>query len=56
MSRLEVAGEVSDVQAHGGDVWIEEVEMVVITELDERLPVQYGFWSSEVLSCLLKLM
>ena len=51
-----------DVQAHGGDVWIEEEEIVVITELDERLPVGCGIWkywgegvSSEVLSCLLKL-
>ena len=33
----EAVGEVSDVQAHSGDVCIEEVEMVVITELDERL-------------------
>ena len=33
--------EVSDVQAHSGDVWIEEVEMVVITELYEGL-CQYG--------------
>ena len=29
--RLQVVGEVSDVQAHGGDVWIKEAEMVVIT-------------------------
>ena len=29
----EAAGEVGDVQAHGGDVWIKEVEMVVIAEL-----------------------
>ena len=35
--RQEDVGEVSDVQAHGGDIWIEEAEMVVITELDERL-------------------
>ena len=27
----------SDVQAHGGDVWIEEVEVVVITKLYEGL-------------------
>ena len=27
----------SDVQAHGGDVWIEEAEVVVITEPYEGL-------------------
>ena len=32
--------EVSDVQAQCGDVWIKEVEMVVITELDEGLCLQ----------------
>ena len=30
----------SDVQAHGGDIWIEEVEVVVITELYEGLCLQ----------------
>ena len=34
-----VVDEVSDVQAHDGDIWIEVVEMVVITELGERLYV-----------------
>ena len=34
---LEAAGDASDVQAHSGDVWSEEAEMVVITKLDERL-------------------
>ena len=33
-------GEVDDVQAHGGDVWIEEVEAVVIVELYEGLCLQ----------------
>ena len=33
----EVVGEVGDVQPHGGDIWIEEVKVVVIAELDERL-------------------
>ena len=45
-----------DVQAHGGDIWIEGAEVVVITELDERLclkvVVSGGTWvegmSSEV--------
>ena len=35
--RREVASEVSDEQAHGGDVWTDEAEMVIITELDESL-------------------
>ena len=35
--RREVVSEVSDVQAHGGDVWIKEAEVVVITELYEGL-------------------
>ena len=35
-----MASEMSDVQAHGGDVWIKEVEIVVITELYERLGLQ----------------
>ena len=30
-------GEVGDVQAHGGDIWIDEVEAVVIAELYEGL-------------------
>ena len=33
----EVAGDVGDVQVHGEDVWIEELEVEVIVELDERL-------------------
>ena len=33
----EAAGEVGDEQPHGGDVWIEEVGVAVIAELDERL-------------------
>ena len=32
--------EVGDVQAHGGDVWIEEVEAVVFAELYEELCLQ----------------
>ena len=32
-----MAGERGDVQLQGGDVWISEVEVGVITELDERL-------------------
>ena len=35
--RQEVAGEVGDQQSHGGDVWIDEVEVVVITKLYESL-------------------
>ena len=30
----------SDVQAHSGDIWIEEAEVVVITELFEGLGLQ----------------
>ena len=30
----------SDVQAQGGDIWIEEAEVVVITELYEGLGLQ----------------
>ena len=37
MCRQEAASEMSDVQAHGEDIWIEEAEMVVITELYEGL-------------------
>ena len=33
----DVVGEVGDVQAHIGDIWIKEAEVVVIAELDERL-------------------
>ena len=33
--RREAVSELSDVQEHGGDIWIEEAEMVVITELYE---------------------
>ena len=56
-------GEVSDVQAHSGDIWIEEVEVVVIAELYEGLGLQ-GVVSGvtraesghgEVLSSLMKL-
>ena len=35
--RREGAGDVGDVQIHGGDIWIEEAEVLVIAELDERL-------------------
>ena len=35
-----MVSEVSDVQAHSGDVWIEEVEVVVIAELYEGLCLQ----------------
>ena len=38
--RRKPVGEVSDVQAHSGDVWIEEVEVVVIAELYEGLGLQ----------------
>ena len=53
----------SDVQAHSGDVWIEEVEVVVIAELYKGLGLQ-GVVSGgtraesvlgEVLSSLMKL-
>ena len=37
MCRREAASEMSDVQAHGGDIWIEKAVMVVITELYEGL-------------------
>ena len=37
MCRQEVVSEVNDVQAHAGDIWIKEAEVVVITELYERL-------------------
>ena len=33
-------GEVGDLQAHSGDIWIEEVEVVVIPALYERLGLQ----------------
>ena len=33
----EVVGEVDDEQAHGGDIWTDEAEMIMITELDEDL-------------------
>ena len=32
-----MVSEMSDVQAHGGDVWIKEAEVVVITKLYGRL-------------------
>ena len=35
-----MVSEMSVVQAHGGDFWIEEAEVVVITELYERLYLQ----------------
>ena len=61
--RQEAAREMSDVQAHSGNIWIEKVEVVVITELYDRLCLQGvvsgGTWvegmSSEVLRRLLKL-
>ena len=34
---MELMGEVGDVQADCGQIWINEVEMIVITELDEYL-------------------
>ena len=33
----EVAGEVGDEQPHGGGIWIDEAEMIMIAELDEGL-------------------
>ena len=61
--RRKTASEMSDVQLHGGDIWIKEVEVVVITELYEGLclegVVSGGTWaegvSDEVLRHLLKL-
>ena len=38
--RQKLVGEVGDVQACGGDVWIKEVESVVIAELYEGLCLQ----------------
>ena len=35
--RRESAGEVCDEQAHGGDIWINKAEMVMISELYESL-------------------
>ena len=41
----EVVGEVGDEQAHGGDIWIDEGEIIMIAELDEGpVPVGCGFW------------
>ena len=53
----------SDVQAHGGDVWIKDAEVVVITELYEGKCLQGVVsggtraegMSGEVLGSLLKL-
>ena len=36
---MELIGEVGDVQAHCGRIWINEAEIIVITELDECLCV-----------------
>ena len=38
--RQKPVGEVTDVQAHSGDVWIKEVKVVVIAELYEQLGLQ----------------
>ena len=63
MCRREMASGVSDVQAQSGDIWIEEVEVVVIVELYDGLCLQ-GVVSGgtrvegvrgEVLGSLLKL-
>ena len=35
--RQKAAGEMGDEQAHGGEIWIDEVEMVMIAELDKSL-------------------
>ena len=40
LCRRKPVGEVGDVQAHGGDVWIDEMEVVVIAELYEGLGMQ----------------